>query len=207
MAGKKTKQKSYGDSIIYQINKTDDKVIQFYNMQSNYAEAFRFMVNKYIEEYGLIDCKYIIMQEELKKMGMSMPDGIMQPQNHVAQNETAATQQESAQPVSTMVQETMDHFIPSEESVVEKEIPTPVKQHEEEPIEEQEEPVVEEEEEIVEEENIVSDTNPSEIIKNRHSKAQGVPVGHSPIVKEDKEVDDDDLGPAVMPGLGDMLPD
>ncbi|WP_369899771.1 hypothetical protein [Bacillus manliponensis] len=106
MANQKTKKKNIGDSIIYHINKTDHDLIQFYNEQSNFAETFRFMVKKYIEEYGIIDCKYVIMQEQLKQMGMGVDIDLMR---------NAATTPVASNP--SPVQETINNFIENKEHV------------------------------------------------------------------------------------------
>ncbi len=74
MSTKPKKDKTAGEQILFQSNKSDLDIIKWYNNQDNFAKAFRYLVRKHIETYGYVDTKYIIMQEELRKAGMEIPD-------------------------------------------------------------------------------------------------------------------------------------
>lgn len=181
MSTKPKKNKTAGEQILFQSNKSDLDIIKWYNNQDNFANAFRYLVRKHIETHGYVDTKYIIMQEELRKAGMEIPD--------------VAPVAPTPQPV---VEEAPVTPIPQS-------VKTPVEP--ETTVEEQEE--VEERVVIAEqEEQSVSDIDVPEIIKNKHKQMIGTPIAQ-PTKKVEQQVEKKveekkAASTPVMPSIGDL---
>ncbi|MGH0951172.1 hypothetical protein [Bacillus mycoides] len=160
MSTKPKKDKTAGEQILFQSNKSDLDIIKWYNNQDNFAKAFRYLVRKHIETYGYVDTKYIIMQEELRKAGMEIPDvALVAPTPQPVVEEAPVTP--TPQPVNTPVE--TEVTVEEQGAVVEKVV-----------VEQEEQPV--------------SDVNVPEMIKNKHKQIVGTPIAQ-PTKKVEKKVE------------------
>ncbi|MDO6628649.1 hypothetical protein P4L24_25215 [Bacillus cereus] len=181
MSTKPKKDKTAGEQILFQSNKSDLDIIKWYNNQDNFAKAFRYLVRKHIETYGYVDTKYIIMQEELRKAGMEIPDvAPVAPTPQPVVEEAPVTP--TPQPVNTPVE--TEVTVEEQEAVVEE---------------------VAEEVVVEQEKQSVSDIDVPEIIKNKHKQMVGTPIAQ-PTKKVEKKVEEKKVESSapVMPSIGDL---
>lgn len=182
MSTKPKKNKTAGEQILFQSNKSDLDIIKWYNNQDNFANAFRYLVRKHIETHGYVDTKYIIMQEELRKAGMEIPD--VAP---VAPTPQPVVEEAPVTPIPQSVKTPVEPetTVEEQEEVVERVV------------------VVEEQEE-----QPVSDVNVPEIIKNKHKQPVGTPIVQ-PVTKVEQQVEKKveekkTASTPVMPSIGDL---